>query len=103
MHNFPFPEFSPHALERGGSVSVGALLESAKLRGASWLVDSRKYLLNTFRGRAPSALVRIAEVLASHFRNRIGGQTTLVLSEIIVSARQLSNPGLLRAGEAEVL
>jgi hypothetical protein len=62
-------------------------------------------LQRIFRVYAPSALVRIMKVPASHFRNRVGGRITLVFCEKILSARELSNPRpcLFRAGEAEVL
>jgi hypothetical protein len=52
----------------------------------------------------PSALVRIAEALASHFRYRVGGRSALVASEIILSARDPSNPRpcLLWTREAKV-
>ena len=54
--------------------------------------------------RPKSALVRIAEALASHFRNRVGGRSALVASGIILSTRDPSNPRpcLLGTREAKV-
>ena len=53
---------------------------------------------------ASSALVRIPEALASYFGNRVGGRSAFVAAEIILSARDPSNPRpcLLWTREAKV-
>ena len=79
-------------VEKGGSHSASSAIDTSQSFAMIAPSEKATGAISRLSCAAPSALVRIAEALASHFRNRIGGRSAFVASEIILSARDPSNP-----------